>query len=111
MNRKQNRRQLGMARISDVTPAMPAITQVMPDINRVMRLDVSETAFAGDAELAGARMDPEDSAILHAACRIVASGYKTEIARGQNDSLFVQAAYQLLRHFLERRFRRNSRVA
>jgi hypothetical protein len=83
----------------------------MPDITRVKNVDVSERAAWGDGEPASAHDAPEDSAILLAACRIVAGGYKAEISRGQADSLFVQAAYQLLRHFLERQFARRSHAA
>jgi hypothetical protein len=111
MNRKQNRRQLPTFQASEATPPTPDFTQVMPDITRVMNVDVSERAAYGEGELAIAHDDPEDSAILLAACRILASGYKAQISRGQADSLFVQAAYQLLRHFLERQFARRSRAA
>jgi hypothetical protein len=111
MNRKQNRSQPRPAHASDAAPAIPDIRQVMPDINRVMRLDASELAARGDGELAGSRLNAEDSEILLTACRIVISGYKAEISRGQHDSLFVQAAYQLLHRFLERQFERNSRAA
>jgi hypothetical protein len=110
MNRKQNRGQLQSLQASDAMPAMPDFKQVMPDITRVMNVDASELATWGD-EPASAHNTPEDSAILLAACRIVASGYKAEISRSQADSLFVQAAYQRLRHFLERHFKRNSRAA
>jgi hypothetical protein len=48
--------------------------------------------------------------MLHRPCPM-ASGYKAESSRSQEDSLFVQAAYQLLRHFLERHFKHNSRAA
>jgi hypothetical protein len=111
MNRKQNRRQLPTSHTSEATPPTPDFTQVMPYITRVMNVDVSERAAWGEGEPAGAHDDPEHSAILLAACRIVAGGYKAEISRGQADSLLVQAAYQLLRHFLERQFAPPSRAA
>ena len=111
MTHKQNRRQLRTQDASEATPAMPGSTQVMPDLNRVMNLDVSAPAAWGDGEPPSARNNPENSEILLAACRIVISGYRTEISRGQRDSVFVQAAYQLLHHFLESQFKRNSRAA
>jgi hypothetical protein len=72
---------------------------------------VRERGATGDGDVANAHDAPEDSRILLAACRIVASGYKAEISRSQDDSLFVQAAYQLLHHFLEQQFARHSRAA
>jgi len=50
---------------------------------------------------------PRDSSIFLAACRIIASGYKAELSRG-DDSVMLRAAYQLLYHFLELQFARNS---
>ena len=76
-----------------------------------MNVDECQSDATRDGDLANAHDDPEDSGILLAACRIVASGYKAEISRGQDDSLFVQAAYQLLHHFLEHQFKRSSRAA
>ena len=111
MNRKQDRRQLRTQHHSAATPAMPGFTQVMPDLNRVMNLDVSRPAAWGDGDPPSACNDPENSEILLAACRIVIGGYKAEISRSGTGSLFVQAAYQLLHHFLERQFERNSRAA
>jgi hypothetical protein len=83
----------------------------MPDITRVMNVDVSGLATRSDGELASAHNDPGNSQILLAACRIVINGYKAEISRSQDTSLFVQAAYQRLRRFLEREFERQSRAA
>ena len=111
MTHKQNRRQVRTQHHSDVTPAVPGFTQVMPDLNRVMNLDMSGSAAWGDDQPASARTDPENSEILLAACRIVIGGYKAEISRSGAGSVFVQAAYQLLHHFLERQFERNSRAA
>lgn len=111
MTHKQNRRQTQTHDASNATQVMPGCTQVMPDLHRVMNLDVSGPAAWGDSESPRAHDDPENSEILLTACRIVISGYRTEISRGQRDSLFVQAAYQLLHHFLESQFKRNSRAA
>jgi hypothetical protein len=111
MTHKQNRRQIQTHDAPNATPAMPGFTQVMPDLNRVMNLEVSGSAAWGDDQPTRAHNDPENSEILLAACRIVISGYKAEISRSGTGSLFVQAAYQLLHHFLERQFERNSRAA
>jgi len=111
MNRKQDRSQLRARNTSDAMAAMPEIPQLSPDSMRVIPGGQSGPAAANDGELGNVHGDPEDFGILLAACRIVASGYKTEISRGHNDSLFVQAAYQLLRHFLERQFSGSTRAA
>jgi hypothetical protein len=111
MTHKQNRRQTQTHDASNATQPTPGCTQVMPDLNRVMNLDVSVPAAWDDGEPPSPRNDPENSEILLAACRIVISGYRTETSRGQRDSVFVQAAYQLLHNFLERQFERNSRAA
>jgi hypothetical protein len=103
MNRAQNRQQLRALHASKVAP-------VIPDLARVMNMDVSGLATTG-GELVGAPNDPENSEILLAACRIVISGYKAEISQGRRDSLFVQAAYQLLHRFLERQFAAHSSAA
>jgi len=50
---------------------------------------------------------PRHSSIFLAACRIVASGYKAELSRG-DDAVLLRAAYQLLYRFLELQFARNS---
>lgn len=55
--------------------------------------------------------DPEQAGIFLAACRIVISGYRTEISRERDSSLYVRAAYELLRHFLQEQFAAHSRVA
>jgi hypothetical protein len=56
--------------------------------------------------------DPEQAGIFLAACRMVISGYRTEIARADGNSLYVRAAYELLHHFLEEQFAPpDSRVA
>jgi hypothetical protein len=110
MNRKLNRTQ-PRARNTDVTAATPEIQQLLPDPVQLIPGSQSASDATIDGELGNVRANPEDFGILLAACRIVASGYKTEISRGHNDSLFVQAGYQLLRHFLERQFAGNSRAA
>lgn len=98
MNRTQHRKQFRPPNPSEIMSAMNVV-------------DDCEFDATKDGSLAHAHLDPEDSAILLAACRIVASGYKAEISRGQDDSLFVQAAYQLLHRFLEQQFARRSRAA
>ena len=50
---------------------------------------------------------PRDSSIFLAACRIVASGYKAELSRG-DDVVLLRAAYELLYRFLELQFAHNS---
>jgi len=115
MNRKHDRSPLRPRNASDdasdATAAIPKIPQPLPDSMQVIAGGQSGPGAANDGELGNVHGDPEDFGILLAACRIVASGYKAEISRGHNDSLFVQAAYQLLRHFLERQFTGSTRAA
>ena len=63
-----------------------------------------------EGELANSQ-DPEQAGIFLAACRMVISGYRAEIERDDTNSLYVRAAYELLRHFLEEQFSPHSRVA
>lgn len=79
------------------------------DLLRQFTLDDPKPKSEG--ELANAHDDPEDSGIFLAACRIIISGYKVEISRSGNDSLFIRAAFELLHHFLESQFSRHSRAA
>ncbi len=104
MNRRRNRPKLRALHALDVAPATP-------DLTRVMNMDVYELAAKDIDHLASAPNNPENSEILLAACRIVINGYRTEISRGRRDSLFVQAAYQLLHGFLERQFAAHSGAA
>ena len=104
MNRQQHRKAL-----RTLDPSESA--QAMPDVTQAMNIGDPGRAAANDGGLANAQNDPENNEILLAACRIVIGGYKAEISRGQRDSLFVQAAYQLLHHFLEQQFARHSRAA
>lgn len=55
--------------------------------------------------------DPEQAGIFLAACRIVISGYRTELGREKGSCLYVRAAYELLHHFLEEQFTPRSRLA
>ncbi len=55
MSHKQNRRQLRTQQGVDAR-------QVMPDINRVMNIDLSERVAEGGHELADAHNDQENSA-------------------------------------------------
>ena len=55
--------------------------------------------------------DPEQTRIFLAACGIVISGYRAEIARGNGSSLYVRAAYELLHHFLQEQFAPHTRAA
>jgi len=110
MNRKQNRSRLWARNASDAEPT-PEIAQLAPDTTLDTAAGQSGLSAGKDGDQRNIHRDPEDFGILLAACRIVASGYKTEISRGLSDSLLVQAAYQLLRHFLERQFAGNSRAA
>lgn len=68
----------------------------------------SGSASPGLTESGPPHNDPEDTGVLRAACRIVASGYKAEISRG-GGSLLVSAAYLLLHRFLEVQFARQPR--
>jgi len=110
MDRKKTRRQR-TKRASEATPAMPDINRLMLDPVPILNVDDSVLDAGRGGELAGARGEKENSEILLAACGIVINGYKAEMSRGQHDSLFVQAAYQLLHHFLERQFNRTCRAA
>jgi hypothetical protein len=104
MNRQQNRKAFRMLHPSENM-------QAMRDVTEAIKIGDSGRAAGNDAGLANAQDDPENNEILLAACRIVIGGYKAEISRGQRDSLFVQAAYQLLHHFLEQQFASHSRAA
>jgi hypothetical protein len=111
MDRKQNRKKLPTQQALDAITPRSDVAQVVPDITQVTNVALPDLAARNAGELACSHDDPEHSEILLAACRIVISGYKAEISHGQHDSLFVQAAYQLLHQFLERQFERNSRAA
>jgi hypothetical protein len=104
MNRRRNRPKLRALHALDVAPATP-------DLTRVVSMDVSEFAAGDGGHFASAPNNPENSEILVAACGIVINGYRAEISRGRRDSLFVQAAYQLLHGFLEREFAAHSGAA
>jgi hypothetical protein len=110
MNHKRNDRKQ-----SRTEPRASAPTNIQAMLMDMQAMNVDPAEFdaiaAKDGELANAHDDPEDAGILDAACRILASGYKAELSRGEEGSLFVRAAHQLLHRFLERQFARHSRAA
>ena len=73
-------------------------------------LDQYKLAAHREADLINSE-DPEQAGIFLAACRIVISGYRTELAREKGSCLYVRAAYELLHHFLEEQFTPHSRLA
>src|SRR5579871_4146238 len=72
------------------------------EVARKLKIDLKECAAMPhrEGDLVDSQ-DPEQAGIFLAACRIVISGYRAEISREEDSSLYVRAAYELLRHFLQ----------